>query len=190
MQGSDLSYKNHTICINSSWSVHYSRQTAALSQHLYNQIVVFWNGTTSGFRTIHSRHYCGRSVWTGEDQHFCWQMLAPSLGKRPHIQNLLIAEWNFQVVGFPLMLNLNVLLGTTTLWMGHILGPINARAQNSPACAFISPQREIKLCMHAYHKMKLLDLARLLFPVGGYLRNKTCSYSSLLCRTGSGGLFL
>ncbi len=82
----------------------------------------------------------------------CWlRSLVPqskSLGKRSHIQNLLIAEWNFQVVGFPLMLNLNVLLGKTTLWTGHILEPINVRAQNSPVCAFISPQRELNFaCM-------------------------------------------
>lgn len=100
----------------------------------------------------------------------CWQRsLVPqsnSVGKRPDIQNLLIAEWNFQVVDFPLMLNLNVLLGKTTLWTGHILRPINVRAQNSPVCSIISPQREIKLCMHAYHKMKLLDLAQLFFPEG------------------------
>jgi len=36
--------------------------------------------------------------------------------------------------------------------------------------------------MHAYHKMELLDLAQLLFPVGGYSRNKTSSCSSLLYR--------
>lgn len=112
-------------------------------------------------------------------------MLAPkprTVGKRPHIQNLLMAEWNFQVVAFLLKLNLNVLLGKTTLWTGHILRPINARAQNSPVCSFISPQREIQLCMHAYHKMELLDLAQLLFHVGGYWWNKTCSCSSLLYR--------
>lgn len=70
----------------------------------------------------------------------------------------------------------------TSLWTGHILRPINARAQNSPVCSFISPQREIQLCMHAYHKMELLDLAQLLFPMGGYWRNKTSSCSSLLYR--------
>ncbi len=124
----------------------------------------------------------------------CWlRSLVPqskSLGKQPHIQKLLIAEWNFQVVAFPFMLNLNVLLGKTTLWTGHISGPINARAQNSLVCAFIFTQLEIKRYMHAYHKMKLLDLALLFIPSGGYLRNKTCSCSSLLCRTKSGGLFL
>ncbi len=124
----------------------------------------------------------------------CWlRSLVPqskSLGKKPHIQNLLIAEWNFQVVAFPLMLNLNVLLGKTTLWTGHILGPINARAQNSLFLPLFLLSVKLNFAMHADHKMKLLDLARLLSLVGGYLRNKTCSCSSLLCKTRSGGLFL
>lgn len=161
MQGSDISYKQSTICINFSWRVHYSRRTAALSQHLYNQIVVFF-GTT--LLAVFAQYIPGIIVdgayeleKTNTSVDRCWlRSLVPqskSLGKQPHIQNLLIAEWNFQVVAFPLMLNLNVLLGKTTLWTGHILGPINARAQNSLVCAFISPQLEIKLCMHAYHKI-------------------------------------
>lgn len=51
--------RRRAICINSSWNVHYSRWATALSQHLYNQIVVFWKGSTSGFLAIHSAHYCG-----------------------------------------------------------------------------------------------------------------------------------
>lgn len=49
---------------------------------------------------------------------------APLAGLRPHIRNLLL-----QVLYFPLMLNLNPVLGKTTSRTGRISGPINARAQ-------------------------------------------------------------